>query len=234
MIPTTPETTRCDTALVDRLEQLAELLQSSLESAQGERFLGRIRHELRDLQAETESQGLELQSRSIGRIGLLTEVWECLSGDPSALASEVGHFCLKAVNQLADTAKVGDELEDVAAWILEQSTTSWGEYLSLLEAPVLAEPEDFSLSENLEPVDSIPSIDTQALLRLFTGSVGADEPTAEKPASPVKGPIAVLVPRAEAMARSPVLEHTVSTRSAFLIPELPTRLDLDDEIREAF
>src|SRR5438445_690309 len=73
--------------------------------------------------------------------------------------------------------------------ILEQSSSSWGEYLDLLEAPSSEELDGVLQPEESTSLDSLPAIDAQALLRLFTGctSGGESEPKGPSPAAVVNG-----------------------------------------------
>ena len=82
--------------LADRLEELADLLQEVLTSGQDAGQLMAIRRRIQKLQAESEEIAGVGASRALGRIGLLTEVWECLSAGEPGLAGEIGLFCVKA------------------------------------------------------------------------------------------------------------------------------------------
>ena len=235
-----------------------------------------------------------------GRIGLLTEVWECLATDPENQADEVGFFCAKALSQLARGDEPGDDgADDIADWILDHSSSTWGEYLALLEGQERADEDRGAELEELDPslepdADATLQIDAQALIRLFqagtagdgTGSAGSRPPVASAPVRPaaqvqpdtVPPVLTMPVRPPQVVARSPDLATSPTeglqprprretcgpagppegvggvgrpapnsrparpaaqvqpdkVLPAFTIPALPQKIDLDDEIREAF
>ena len=138
------------------------------------------------------------RSSALGRIGLLTEVWECLATDPENQADEVGFFCAKALTQLARGDEPGDDGADgIVDWILDHSSSTWGEYLALLEGQERADEDRGAELEELDPslepdADATLQIDAQALIRLFqagtagdgTGSAGSRPPVASVPVRP--------------------------------------------------
>ena len=129
--------------------------------------------------------------RALGRIALLTEVWECLATDPESRSDEVGFFCAKAMTQLARSEGPGDNGKDgIVDWILEHSSSTWGEYLALLEGQdrdegdretqleghdggldeLSDQPEEFTGSLKAEAdADASLQIDAQALAAAFPG-----------------------------------------------------------------
>ena len=165
-----PSSAPAPTSLADRFGELAELFQAVVEASDPPRRLGEIRLLVADLQAEAESQGMQPSSRALARIGLVTEVWECLLGDPASSAGEVGAFCLEAATKLAQALRSGEDGHEIAQWIREQSASQWGEYLDLLDTPAAPEPDDSPPEEELPVPDDSPAIDAQTLLRLFTGA----------------------------------------------------------------
>jgi chemotaxis protein histidine kinase CheA len=206
--------------LADRLLELAELFHAAIGQNLQSGALADIRLRVEELRAEAESLEMDPYSQALVRIGLLTEVWECLLGDQASSAGELGIFCVEATTQLARSVRAGEVGEDVALWIREQSSSTWGDYVVLLE-PTDGSEHDRALSDlDLLAGDDSPTIDAQALLRLFTGCATDGESEVMAPSEPVT---------ATRSMRTAELEPP-----ALVIPALPARVDLDEEIREAF
>jgi chemotaxis protein histidine kinase CheA len=221
-------------SLEDRLLALAERMAAMVEAVAQPEKLEEARGLIRELRVELEDVGRRHEALAIERLGLLTEVWECLAAEGAASSGELALFCMKAATQLSRCAGPGGA-EAVADWIFEQSSSSWGDYLGLLE-PSPSEPEETDASaEPAENADSAP-IDAQALLRLFTGapataeSGGGRREIRERPAAP-----------ASPTERSHTVEDARGVRQpaappspSMKLPELPPRVVLDDELRQAF
>src|SRR5271157_5495351 len=166
-------------SLGDRLEELAGRFGLALAGTLPLSQLADIREAIQDLRTEAENRGMVGRSSALGRIGLLTEVWECLATDPENRADEVGFFCAKALSQLARSNEPGDNGDDgIVDWILEHSSSTWGDYLALLEGQERADGDHGAELEELDPslepdADAALRIDAQALIRLFqTGAAG--------------------------------------------------------------
>ncbi len=102
-----------------RLEELSGRFGLALAGTPPPSQLGDIREAIQDLRTEAENRGMVGRSTALGRIGLLTEVWECLGTDPENRADEVGFFCVKALSQLARSDEPGDNGDDgIVDWIL--------------------------------------------------------------------------------------------------------------------
>lgn len=241
-------------SLGDRLEELAGRFGLALAGTLPLSQLADIREAIQDLRTEAENRGMVGRSSALGRIGLLTEVWECLATDPENQADEVGFFCAKALSQLARSDEPGDNGDDgIVDWILDHSSSTWGEYLALLEGQERADEDCGAGLEELDPslepdADASLRIDAQALIRLFqagaaghgTGSSSSSPPVASVPvaAVPVR-PAAQVQPDTvppvitmPARPAAPVQPDQIVP--ALTIPALPPKIDLDDEIREAF
>ncbi|HMF38836.1 MAG TPA: Hpt domain-containing protein, partial [Isosphaeraceae bacterium] len=236
-------------SLGDRLEQLAGQFGLALAGSLPLSQLADIREAIQDLRTEAENRGMAGRSRALGRIGLLTEVWECLAIDPENRADEVGFFCAQALSQLARSDEPGGNGDDgIVDWILDHSSSTWGEYLALLEGQERADEDRGAELEELDPslepdADATLRIDAQALIRLFqsgtagdgTGSAGSRLPVVSVPVrpaaqvqpDPVPPVITMPAPQAAQVQPDKILP-------AFTIPALPQRIDFDDEIREAF
>ena len=130
------------------------------------------RERIVELRGELEQRGLGLVARAVQRLGVLTDLWECLAADQADSAGQLGLFCIRAATRLARAEPAGPEGDDVARWVLEQSSSSWGEYLSLIESPEVADDASI-LPDEPEAEEEFPAIDARALLSLFTGATGA-------------------------------------------------------------
>jgi chemotaxis protein histidine kinase CheA len=199
----------------DRLATLAEFwrgLSQAEELPIASTELAALRDELNGISLEAEAGQLASLGRALRRIGLLSEVWECLQCEPgqSIAASEVADFCVKAIEQLVRDLRAGSgrgELE-TAAEILLQSDERWSEYLIPVDSTSTAHAIDDS--EPADPAgiveDDAPSaLDQETLLRLLGGAT-----------------------------RSPAEASVTSPEPGLKIPAVPQRIDLDDEIRKAF
>src|SRR5271157_1115906 len=235
-------------SLGDRLEQLAGRFGLAPAGTFPLSQLADIREAIQDLRTEAENRGMAGRSRALGRIGLLTEVWECLATDPENRADEVGFFCAQALTQLARSDEPGDGNNGIVDWILDHSTSTWGEYLALLEGQE-GEDEDRgagleALDPSLEPdADASLRIDAQALIRLFqagaagdrTGTSGSSPPAVSAPVRPAAQVRPDTVPPVFTMPARPAAQvQPDKIVPAFTIPALPQKIDLDEEIREAF
>ena len=83
-------------SLAGRLDELAGRFGLALAGTLPLSQLPDIREAIQDLRTEAENRGMVGRSRALGRIGLLTEVWECLATDPENRADEVGFFCAQS------------------------------------------------------------------------------------------------------------------------------------------
>ncbi|MBV8309483.1 MAG: response regulator [Planctomycetaceae bacterium] len=236
-------------SLADRLDELAGRFGLALAGTLPLSQLPDIREAIQDLRTEAENRGMLGRSRALGRIGLLTEVWECLATDPENRADEVGFFCAKALTQLARSDEPGDGGNDgIVDWILDHSTSTWGEYLALLEGQE-GEDEDRgagleALDPSVEPdADASLRIDAQALIRLFqagaagdrTGTSGSSPPAFSVPVRPAAPVRPDTVPPVFTMPARPAAQvQPDKIVPALTIPALPQKIDLDEEIREAF
>ena len=73
-------------------------------------------------------------------------------------ADEVGFFCAKALSQLARSERQGDGGNDgIVDWVLEHSSSTWGEYLNLLESEESNDPDRDD--EIDRPVRSLEELD---------------------------------------------------------------------------
>ena len=236
-------------SLADRLDELAGRFGLALAGTLPLSQLPDVREAIQDLRTEAENRGMVGRSCALGRIGLLTEVWECLATDPENRADEVGFFCAQALTQLARSDEPGDDGDDgIVDWILDHSTSTWGEYLALLEGQE-GEDEDRgagleALDPSLEPdADASLRIDAQALIRLFqagaagdrTGTSGSSPPAVSAPVRPAVQVRPDTVPPVFTMPARPAAQvQPDKIVPAFTIPALPQKIDLDEEIREAF
>jgi chemotaxis protein histidine kinase CheA len=214
MIEHVVETPVSDLTVAERLDELVDLLQAALAGQDAPESMAPVRRAIEDLLVETAADRLNPLQLAFRRIGFLAELWECIWSERAAAAQEIGVFCIKAITQLAHCERSGDGCQEVADWIITHSTSCWGDYLGLLEPAAIADEGEAGICLEHDPAaDEWPAIDAQALLRLFTGAATA-------------GPAR----RADQSPQAPASQGSPGLR----IPALPRRLDLGDEIREAF
>jgi chemotaxis protein histidine kinase CheA len=213
------------------------------------------------LEAEAGDQGG--LARALRRIALLSEVWECLECEPdqAEAADEVAEFCLRAIEDLVRDQQIGRDSGDLGILdeILRQSDESWSGYLGPVD-PTSAEHTIVDVSMSFQEAciahdDAPPALDQETLLRLLQGAGDAGKQPAPRETLPVP-PRGHESPRgfsaeAERLLRTPVRPETstsaphrderspaggigTSQEPGLEIPPLPTRFDLDDEMREAF
>jgi chemotaxis protein histidine kinase CheA/CheY-like chemotaxis protein len=248
-IPWTPS------QLADRLEALANEWRDitaaprPLPAAE----LARLRRRLSELSEAIEAGDQDGCTPAVHRIALLGEVWECLESEPaSGRAADVAGFCIEALRRLArdrrDVAHGGGV--EVGEEILRQSDEHWGEYLAALDPnaidTTIAE-ESSSFEESAIPQDEPPALEAQALLGLLRGFCDQADPATMARILPRPEPAdedAASIPADEAAPRREAptcpqhealegpVRWTTDPRVAF--PPLPERIDLDDEMREAF
>jgi len=138
--------------------------------------LSSLRLSVEELQCEVEGWPCGSIISALGRLVLLTEVWECLVAQDPAASTEVGDFFRRVLEQLAQNAREGDGTEDVE-WVMQESTDRWGSYLRLLgsgepEAPIEEDPPPIEETG----ADDAPSMDFNSLLRLLTNDQANEEP----------------------------------------------------------
>ena len=213
---------------------------------------------MKTLAEDADARDREAEGKAFRRVALLSEVWECLQSEPGQeqAAADVAAFCSEAMTLLARHEPDGNRDASAAVeWVLRQSDERWSDYLALVDPtasvsdPVLSDEQDFP--EEYEP----PAIDAQTLLRLITGSDDPGEEciTAGNPHDPPHGSripeeTSVTTEQADrhsscpetSIPPSPLADPTPEDQIASSqgrdpqIPPLPTRIDLDDEMREAF
>jgi chemotaxis protein histidine kinase CheA len=251
-------------SLSDPLAPLAEAWEEALAARPQAATpdLAGFRDGLIALAEQAETGGRVGDARSLRRIALLSEVWECLQSDPdrSDAAADVASFCTDALQALARLPRAGSgEGAEPLDWIVEQSNARWSNYLAVVDPALseIAQDEDASLDggDAYAQPDEPPTLDTQSLLRLISGHDGPEgqhTPTsrahsspgssAEAAECPAKSPAPEGDPRA--LARTAALaqsredakgeERQEPGERVLEIPPLPARVGLDDEMREAF
>jgi len=203
-------------ALADPLETLAQEWQyASMAQTNGTvptLDLDAFRERLNAIAEEFEACDRGPRGQALRRVALLSEVWECLQSEPGQeeAAADVASFCSRAMTLLArDQLASSSDAQEAVQWVLRESDERWRDYLAVVDptssvSDLTGEPA--SCDEECFPeYNDPPAIDAHTLLQLITGS---DD-------------------RAEDLIPS-------STEPDPQIPPLPTRLDLDDEMREAF
>jgi len=135
MTPTTE--TEALGAFADRLDGLCRGIEGTPHDSPGD--LSPTRCLLDESQAEAEALGRPELVDALRRLGLMTEVWECLAAEGTGSAREAAEFCAEASRRLADEVG-GSAAEGQAAWVVRESSRRWSDYLELLEPSDAATP----------------------------------------------------------------------------------------------
>lgn len=172
--------------------RIRELRKSLREAVGTEGCTASVRLSFEAIQAEAFRQGQTELADALQRLGLMTEVWECLAAEGPETAQSVADFCDHAFDYLLRAGEESEPDLDVA-WILQDSADRWGEYLALLDPGQLdAQTGDrFDAFRDLDPSEGAPALDTGNLLRLLTGQPVVPPPHAEPVAicsDPTAGP----------------------------------------------
>ena len=251
------------TSIADRLATLAESWRGATDGHAPSSGSGRdlLREALNSIELEAEAEGLGPLAAALRRIAVLSEIWECLEGDPeqSDGAADVASFCVGALDRLARGQRTGrDNDRGVCEEILRQSAESWGEYISSLDPTAVEETNaDQGSFDQVDGSldDAPPEVDQATLLRLLQGMGVASAPpepahhtskgasiseVGKEPPSPVGKSSKASTPpdkstpipsREQGRAAS---KNEPLPEAGLRIPPLPKRLDLDEEMREAF
>lgn len=136
--------------------------------------------------SEAEASGRKDLASAYQRLGLLTEVWECLRDSSPVAATEVSCFCEETADRLESASQA--EASEIAVWAIRESASHWGDYLGLIEpaettptpiptatpSPVPPRPPRAPAlsSAPMDPVagDDLASIDAATLFKMLTGS----------------------------------------------------------------
>jgi chemotaxis protein histidine kinase CheA/ActR/RegA family two-component response regulator len=212
-------------SLADRLEALVGFWQGARHDAETRATSPSspttFRYGLNDIASEADAADLAGLAQALRRVALLTEVWECLRAEPdqTEAASQLADFCERALEGLAFGRRSGER--EVCEAILRESDERWGDYLRVVDPindgqSASLQPESFGDGCSLPEGDS--AAPDQATLRRLLQAFG-DEGSPRAPTAPQSSRAAsVSMPR----------------RPALAIPPLPARIELDEEIREAF
>ncbi|MFO0888390.1 MAG: Hpt domain-containing protein [Isosphaeraceae bacterium] len=228
----------------ERLSVLAERSRSLAEAPPQPSTVEALRLAIGDLSDEARDGLHDSYSRALARLGALMEVGECLSAESREAAGDLWVFCGEALVLLSQLARSAAPPEEVVDRIIQQSSSSWGDYLAVLE-PSDESPDAYPVDLTEEPLpDDIPAFDSQALLRLLAGSGEID---AEKAESSAPEPDSLRWGvggdghadsgrEIDAEAEATRLDDLPPSHGAapLAIPALPQRIELDDELREAF
>jgi chemotaxis protein histidine kinase CheA/ActR/RegA family two-component response regulator len=167
---------------------------------------------------------------AVERLRLMAEVCHCLMG--SGGGEDAIEFLVESTRRLVEGLKNG-EADELAATILRDSKSRWGDYLALLDAS-LAIPEEENLFEEAGPPtyeEETSDRDAADLLRTLVNLTGPapSNTTAQTPtASPT--PSTALPSLTPHDVRTP---QVVPTQPSQVIEEA-NKLELDEMIREAF
>jgi chemotaxis protein histidine kinase CheA len=248
-IPSTPS------QLAHRLETLADEWQDIAAAPRPLPVaeLDRLRRELADLSEASEAGDHGGCTPAVRRIALLGEVWECLASEPEpGPAADLAGFCIEALRRLARDRRDGPSggVAEVGEEILRLAEERWGDYLAPLDpnaVDLTIREESDPFEEATMPQDEPPALEPRALLGLLRGFSDRGNPpttagslTGPQPADRAIESLpddgegerreAPACPQGE-VPEGPI-RRTTDPRVPF--PPLPGRIDLDDEMREAF
>ena len=195
------------------------------------------------------------------RFALLSEIWKCLANEPdqAAAAAELADFCQMAIKHLVRdqgpaAATRGSATRSSASPTDAGTTTSARSIPSATTESTADEPVSFDEACTADD-DAPPALDQETLLRILSGSVldgktpapsktlagrqhtsaSDTEPQADKKctlrASATPEPS---ISTSLGDEQSPAGRIKTTEPPRLEIPALPTRCDLDDEMREAF
>lgn len=234
---------RAADAFDSRVEQLRRCFHEIDPSRRDE--LAGLRRDLEALQADFEAAELRSLSEVLVRVGLLTEVWECVAAESAPSAKEVVGFCELALEHLAE-ASPEDVAQGSLGWILQESEERWSQYLGLLDeglSKVPTESESDVVDEEPLPFEDEPAaIDPANLLRMLIGTAPTDSPAPPRAPTPPR-PRASREPESKPMfiPASPIIEDArpaspppASPNPLAAFPAPPAHVDLDPDLREAF
>ena len=134
--------------------------------------LRKARERIVELRGELEQRGLGLIARAVQRLGVLTDLWECLAADQADSAGELGLFCIRAATRLARAEPAGSR---------RRRRRPLGPGTVVIVVGRIPLPDRVARTRRTTPRSSptsrrpdeeFPAIDTRALLSLFTGATG--------------------------------------------------------------
>jgi chemotaxis protein histidine kinase CheA/ActR/RegA family two-component response regulator len=114
----------------------------------------------------------QAEAEALGRLVLMAEVWDCLDAEGPEAVSSLPEFFGQALDRLGSGMIAGDPGR-ASAWILRESESRWGDYLSLID-PSIAPAGGTGDEAQPQTVDDEPAIDAARLLRRLSGL--PDEP----------------------------------------------------------
>ncbi len=206
-------------AFADRLDGIRRGIEGTPHDSPGD--LSPTRCTLDESQAEAEALGRPELVDALRRLGLMTEVWECLAADGTDSAREAAAFCAEASRRLADEVR-GITAGDQAAWVVRESSRRWSDYLELLDPSDSGTPRAPLDVPDLD--EAAPAFDPALLLQMLTGNIPPAE--ASPPPPPLsRGERGIL---GEGNGLAPPREVGPGPESP------PPLIELDPEIREVF
>ncbi|HEV3164939.1 MAG TPA: Hpt domain-containing protein, partial [Isosphaeraceae bacterium] len=239
---------------LDRLAGRLEALRGQVDARAAEPEAGfdggggAVRSEFETLRTEAEQKNQPAWAEALHRLGVLSEVWECLAAEEPASANAVADFSRRALDHMIQATQAAQEDADLA-WITRDSSTQWGTYLDLLSGtgqgsgfdlePFETQPS-YEEADEPAPDEKSSNIDLGALLSLFSGTPSSEARAASAEQrdettlhSHGAGHGPELTKRDNQRISPPSEPETAIYVSPFSRP--PTQsTDLDPEMREAF
>ncbi len=183
-----------------RLLELREALAAVPATSPGD--LTDVRAAFEDLQAEALREGQPGLAATVRRVGLLTEVWECLAAEAPARGGELASYLLNSlerINEIPEDSGLG--------WLVKESSRRWGDYISLLDpdAQEAAPAEDEGMDEAIEDDAPVDMANLFKLLGMAPTPAAVAEPEPEPEFEPEPEPVAP-APVARSRPAEPVEE----------------------------
>jgi chemotaxis protein histidine kinase CheA/ActR/RegA family two-component response regulator len=197
----TPDANATDSPTPNRLADRVHDLRGWLaEAALGQPgSMAALRQPFELLLADATRLGHTGTADALQRLCLLAEMWEGLAGEAPESAADIAVFAERALEYVAENLHLGRSEEELA-WIVNESSERWGEYLALLDPGSLNFPAIDDAFAG-EPAEESPAIDANSLLRMLTG------------AAPVE-PAPLFVPQADDI--EPIQEASTLDTAALL------------------
>lgn len=159
-----------------RLLELRDALAGVPSTSPGD--LSDVRSALEAYQGDAQREGRPGLAAALRRLGLMTEVWECLAAEAPSKGGELAEFLLSSLDRIAETVEDGG-----LAWVARESSSRWGDYISLLDPDSHEQPAD--LQENAdEPFEDDAPVDMANLFKLLGVAPTPAVPVAEVESDP--------------------------------------------------
>lgn len=157
-----------------RLLELREALADVPAASPGD--LSDVRSALEGFQGDALREGRPGLAAALRRIGLMTEVWECLAAEAPSRAGELADFLHASLQRIGETDEDGG-----LSWVARESSAKWGDYISLLDPDSQEQPSALD-DEAEDPIEDDSPVDMANLFKLLGVAPSVPEPAAAGPA----------------------------------------------------